>query len=71
MKRDFAEKEENYQFQIRQLRKTVHQKETVEGIVANKVAKVREEKDQQIGRLGKIIEKQKADYLNMINEKNE
>lgn len=66
-KRQFAEKEEGYQFQIRQLRKTVHEKETVEGLVANKVAKVREEKDQEIARLGKIIEKQKADHINAIH----
>ena len=45
MKRNFAEKEENYQFQIRQLKKIVHEKETVENVVSNKVAKVREEKD--------------------------
>lgn len=45
----------------------MHEKETVEGLVANKVAKVREEKDQEIARLGKIIEKQKADHINAIH----
>ena len=42
MKRNFAEKEEDYQFQIRQLKKVVHEKETVENVVSNKVAKIRE-----------------------------
>lgn len=42
-------------FQVRQLRKAVHEKETVEGIVANKVTKVKEEKDQEIKRLAGII----------------
>ena len=71
MKRDFAQRDEQYQFQIRQLKKALHEKETVEEVVNSRVDKVRKEKDEEINRLGKVIEKQKHDHLEMVQEKNE
>ena len=70
-KREFSEKEEDYQFQIRQLKKTVHEKETVENVVGLRVEKVRKEKDEEIKRLSGIIEKLKTDHVEAIKEKNE
>lgn len=70
-KREFAEREEEYQFKIRQMGKVIHEKETVENVVHNKVSKIRQEKDEEIARLGKVIEKQKKDHINAIQEKNE
>lgn len=48
------------------MKKILHEKETVENVVSNKVGKVREEKDAEIERLGKVIEKQKQDHLDSI-----
>jgi hypothetical protein len=39
------EKEEGYQFQIRQLKKTLSEKENIEGVVQGRVEKVRNEKN--------------------------
>ena len=54
-KRDFGEREEQYLFQIRQLKKALHEKETVEDVVNGRVEKVRKDKDEEIVRLGKVI----------------
>lgn len=51
IKRQFAEKEEGYQFQLRQLKKTLSEKENIEGIISSRVQKVRNEKDEEIKRL--------------------
>lgn len=45
MKKEFAEKEEGYQFQIRQLKKNIAEKENIEGVITSRVEKVRTEKD--------------------------
>lgn len=45
MRKDYAEREESYQFQIRQLKKTITEKENIEGVISNRVEKVRQEKD--------------------------
>ena len=70
-RRDFGEREEQYQFQIRQLKKALHEKQTVEDVVNGRVDKVRKDKDEEIVRLGKVIDKQKHDHLMMVQEKNE
>lgn len=54
-KRDYGEREEQYLFQIRQLKKALHEKETVEDVVNGRVEKVRKDKDEEIVRLGKVI----------------
>ena len=61
-KREAAEKEDHYQQQIRQLKKIVHEKETVENVVTGRVEKVRQEKDEEIGRLGKLLNRQKEEH---------
>ena len=53
------------------MKKALHEKETVEEVVNSRVDKVRKEKDEEINRLGKVIEKQKHDHLEMVQEKNE
>ena len=45
LKKEFAEKEEGYQFQIRQLKKTISEKQNIEAVIASRVEKVRNEKD--------------------------
>ena len=54
-KMDYGEREEQYLFQIRQLKKALHEKETVEDVVNGRVEKVRKDKDEEIVRLGKVI----------------
>ena len=61
-KREVADKEDQYQQQIRQLKKIVHEKETVENVVTGRVEKVRQEKDEEIGRLGKLLNRQKEEH---------
>lgn len=55
LKRENAEKEEGYQFQIRQLKKSLTEKENIEGIISSRVEKVRAEKDEEIKRLQEFV----------------
>jgi hypothetical protein len=41
LRKEFLEKEEGYQFQIRQLKKTLSEKENIEGVIQGRVEKVR------------------------------
>lgn len=45
LKKEGEERVEDLQFQVRQLQKIVHEKETFENIIAGRVEKVRKEKD--------------------------
>jgi hypothetical protein len=58
-RKEFIEKEESYQFQIRQLKKTISEKENIEAVIGSRVEKVRSEKEEEIRRLQEFIEKQR------------
>lgn len=59
LKKDFSEREESLQFQIRQLKKTIHEKENIEIVVSSRVDKIRTEKDSEIQRIQEYAQKQK------------
>lgn len=44
---------------MRQLQKTLHEKEAFESIISGRVEKVRKEKDEEIARLSRVIEDEK------------
>ena len=56
---------------MRQLRKVLHEKEAFESIIAGRVEKVRGEKEEEIVRLGRVVEEEKAGRAEAIKEKNE
>jgi hypothetical protein len=41
VKKDLEDRDEEYKFEIRQLKKTLHEKETFETIISGRVEKVR------------------------------
>ncbi len=70
-RKEFAEKEESYQFQIRQLKKTISEKENIEAVIGSRVEKVRSEKEEEIRRLQEFIEKQRVASEESYREKSE
>lgn len=55
VKKDVEEKEDEYKFEIRQLKKSLHEKEAFETIISGRVEKVRKEKDEEIARLTQVV----------------
>lgn len=70
-KKDFEDREDQYKFDLRQLKKILHEKEAVETIVTGRVEKIRREKDEEIARLGAVIQDEKLEKARSIEEKNE
>ena len=56
---------------MRQLKKTVAEKENIEGIISSRVEKVRNEKDEEIKRLQDFVEKQRVSNDEAYKEKSE
>ena len=59
MKKDFAEREEGYKLQLAQLRKKLSEKENIEGVIAGRIERMRNEKEEETQRLQALMEKQK------------
>ena len=53
------------------MKKVLHEKEAVETIVTGRVEKIRKEKDEEIARLGAVIQDEKEQRARSIEEKNE
>ena len=70
-KKDFEDRDDQYRFEIRQLKKMLHEKEAVETIVTNRVEKIRKEKDEEIARLGSVVQDEKEQRAKSIDEKND
>ena len=49
----------------------LHEKEAVEQIVTSRVEKIRREKDEEISRLGAVIQEEKEQRARSIDEKND
>ena len=49
----------------------LHEKEAFEAIISGRVEKVRQEKDEEIARLGRVIVDEKESRENAIDDKNE
>lgn len=71
VKKDVEEKEDEYKFEIRQLKKSLHEKEAFESIISGRVEKVRKEKDEEIARLTQVVEDEKENRIRAIDDKNE
>lgn len=69
-RKDLEEKEEELKFEIRQLQKALHEKEAFDNIISGRVEKVRKEKDEEIARLGRVIEDEKESRALAIDDKN-
>lgn len=70
-RKDQEQKEQELKFEVRQLKKVLHEKEAFEAIISNRVEKVRKEKDEEIARLGRVIEDEKESRATAIDDKNE
>ena len=53
------------------MKKMLHEKEAVEQIVTSRVEKIRREKDEEISRLGAVIQEEKEQRARSIDEKND
>lgn len=59
VRKENIEKEQQLQFELKMTKRALHEKETVESVVAARVEKVRKEKDEEIVRLGQVASEEK------------